>query len=261
MQSAIARPKAAPSALARILAAQNPLNAVRQTAGPWLRDLEQQRPGLVPALLAGLVESAPMFEPTVGGVFGKAGESLVGPELLAAMKQLDKDPTQYVDLVPGMMSSPVAYPMVGSLNVKKFDAWRASIWDDVKRGKFHPEEFAPSNSDLISGRKAASRLFRAVSDNELSAAEKSGAFRPLRAGDPDLYVTADPDRLAGGAYGAKGGGAIVEFDPVPVHKATGRLMDLDEVAASEIPFDKVRRIWRWDADAGDHVLDYVRPGE
>lgn len=139
-----------------------------------------------------------------------------------------------------------------------FDAWRASIWDDVKRGVFHPEEAAPNNLDLLSGKKSTDRLFRAVDDLELENATKSGMFTPIR-GDGDLYVTADPDRLAGGAYGAKGGGNIIEFDPVPIHKATGRLIDVDEIAAKEIPLSNVRRIWKWDPDAKDHVLSYERP--
>ena len=163
-----------------------------------------------------------------------------------------------------------AAPMAGTISPHKFapslapastktgfDEWRKAIWDDVKVGKFHPEEKVPSNADIIKGDSPA-RLFRGMSDVEFDSGMKSGVFRPLRKGDPDLYVTADPDRLAGGAYGAKGGGRIVEFDPVPVKKATGRLIDVDEISSNEIPASKVRRVWKWDESKKDHVLEFER---
>jgi hypothetical protein len=149
-------------------------------------------------------------------------------------------------------------PAMSQVMPERFDAWRKSIWDDVMQGRFHPEEKVPMNADILSGKASPSRLFRAMSDAEMEAGKKSGAFKPLRSGDPDLYVTPDPDRLAGGAYGAKGGGYIVEFDPVDVHKATGRLIDVDEIAAKEIPYDKVRKIWKWNPEEKDHVLTWER---
>lgn len=156
----------------------------------------------------------------------------------------------------GLLSLAALAP--GIPRAKGFDDWRRVIWDDVKRGVFHPEEVAPTARELLAGEKEAKRLFRAMSPNELDAAKQAGAFRPIRKGDNDLYVTADPDRLAGGAYGAKGGGHIVEFDPVPVHKATGRLIDVEEIAAKEIPYQNVRRIWSWDKDLKDHVISWER---
>lgn len=170
-----------------------------------------------------------------------------------------KDPAEAAAAMraPKAASTVAGTTKAAAANATGFDGWRKVIWDDVKSGRFHPEEVVPSARDIISGKVSPRRLFRAVSDAELRAAKSSGNFRPVR-GDNDLYVTADPDRLAGGAYGAKAGGHIIEFDVVPVHKATGRLIDVDEIAATEIPTNKIRKIWTWDPKANDHLLTFQR---
>ena len=92
-----------------------------------------------------------------------------------------------------------------------------------------------------------------MSEAEYNAGIEAGTFKPLL-GD-DLYVTNDPDRLAGGAYGAKGGGYIVEIDPsVQTHPTTSRTVaGLDEEAVSSIEAGQITRAWKWDPTAKDHL--------
>jgi len=119
-----------------------------------------------------------------------------------------------------------------------FNAWREGLWEGVKQGKTFKDQPA---------------LYRAMSEGEYQAGMEAGAFRPLM-GD-DLYVTDDPDRLAGGAYGGKGGGYIVQFSAdLPTRHAGSRtLADLDELVVSEIPTDQITAVYRWDPDRADHV--------
>jgi hypothetical protein len=88
-----------------------------------------------------------------------------------------------------------------------------------------------------------------MSDAEYRAGVEAGEFRPLL-GD-HLFVTDDPDRLAGGAYGAKGGGHIVEFAPQPTSVVPSTYGGFDEIGVSSIPAAAVRRVWSW--DGSDHV--------
>ena len=129
-----------------------------------------------------------------------------------------------------------------------FDAWRQRLWDGLKGdGSFNGPHIEPTGN-----------LYRAVSDTEHQAAQRDGAYKPLLGAD--LYVTNDPDRLAGGAYGGKGGGHIIEIDgDVPTHQTTSRTVAFAETAATTIPLSAVSRVWSWDASAGDHVLSYERP--
>ncbi len=98
-----------------ILSLANPLNAVRRKVAPVLRQWEQERPNVIPGVLAGVLESAPIFEPTVGQAIGGTGRAILGNDLYAGMQHMDADPTQRVDLMGGMLSSPLAYPMVAGV--------------------------------------------------------------------------------------------------------------------------------------------------
>lgn len=99
-----------------ILSAANPLNVVRRKVAPVLRQWEQERPNVIPGILAGALETAPIFEPTVGQAIGGTGRAILGNELFGAMQQMEADPTQRVDLMGGMLSSPLAYPMAASMS-------------------------------------------------------------------------------------------------------------------------------------------------
>lgn len=119
-----------------------------------------------------------------------------------------------------------------------FDAWRSRLWDGVLQGKtFNPN--APGSH------------YRAMSNDEYQAGLSDGAFRPL-IGD-HLYVTDDPDRLSGGAYGARGGGHIVEFTPQPTQDIPSGTIGnrLMEKGVTHIPLDAVRRVWSWNGT--DHM--------
>ena len=118
-----------------------------------------------------------------------------------------------------------------------FDGWRARLWDGLSAGG---RAFAPN---------ATGSHYRAVSDEEYRAALEAGGFKPLLGGH--LFVTDDPDRLAGGAYGARGGGHIVEFAPQPTEKVPSTYGGFDELAVAGIPLSAVRRVWSWDGK--DHV--------
>lgn len=100
-----------------ILSAANPLNVVRRKVAPVLRQWEQERPNVVPGILAGALETAPIFAPTVGEMVGGMGPAILGSDLYGAMQQMEADPTRRTDLMGGMLSSPLAYPMVASVGV------------------------------------------------------------------------------------------------------------------------------------------------
>ena len=119
-----------------------------------------------------------------------------------------------------------------------FNGWRNRLWTGL---------------DLGRGRRfdgnAPGSHYRAMSDAEYRAGVEAGEFRPL-IGD-HLFVTDDPDRLAGGAYGAKGGGHIVEFEPQPTSAVPSTYGGFDEIGVGSIPGAAVRRVWSW--DGSDHV--------
>lgn len=121
-----------------------------------------------------------------------------------------------------------------------FDAWRARLGDDLlQRGIPHPQH---------------DRLYRAVSDNEMQVAKQKGAFRSLD--NEGLFVSDDPDRLAGGAYGGKDGGHIIEIDPSKVsvgERPSYYNRRLVEKAADHVPMHAVTRSWTWNDEAQDHL--------
>lgn len=123
-----------------------------------------------------------------------------------------------------------------------FDAWRGRLWQGLRdHGTPVPK---------------TDHLYRAVSNDEMAAAHQQGGFKPLMSTEPGVYVTHDPDRLAGGAYGGKNGGHIIEIDPskVTTHPAGSRYIGgVDETMAEHIPLHAVTRSWTWDDAAKDHL--------
>jgi 8-oxo-dGTP pyrophosphatase MutT (NUDIX family) len=121
-----------------------------------------------------------------------------------------------------------------------FDAWRARLSKDLlENGTPHPSH---------------DRLYRSVSDDEMHAAHQHGAFHSLDG--KGLFVSDDPDRMAGGAYGGKAGGHIVEIDPAKVNvdsRPSYYNRRLVEKAVDHIPMDAVTRTWTWNGDAKDHL--------
>ena len=157
------------------------------------------------------------------------------PEWRADYEQRVHD---YQQRTPGIIAGLVSDEWDHPAESEGFDAWRSRLWDGVLQGKtFNPN--APGSH------------YRAMSDDEYQAGLNDGAFRPL-IGD-HLYVTDDPDRLSGGAYGANGGGHIVEFTPQPTHDIPSRTIGdrLMEKGVTHIPLDAVRRVWSWDGQ--DHM--------
>lgn len=130
-------------------------------------------------------------------------------------------------------------PAVG----QPFESWLDALYSPAVRG--------PDNRI-----RHPSLMYRGVSDAELQAAVENRAFRPA-SGDA-LYIENDPTRYTGGgAYGARGGGAIVQFDAggLPsVQLSSQRVRDLVEDAVPEIPLDRVTRMWRWNPDRSGHTL-------
>jgi 8-oxo-dGTP pyrophosphatase MutT (NUDIX family) len=121
-----------------------------------------------------------------------------------------------------------------------FDAWRARLSKDLlENGTPHPSH---------------DRLYRSVSDDEMHAAHQHGAFHSLDG--KGLFVSDDPDRMAGGAYGGRAGGHIVEIDPAKVSVGSRPSYynhRLVEKAVDHIPMDAVTRTWTWNGDAKDHL--------
>lgn len=71
--------------------------------------------------------------------------------------------------------------------------------------------------------------------------------------DQRVHLVTDPDKLL-----KSKGGLIVEFDPAYVGldaaaNASG------EIAAQQIDWGSRNRVWRWNQEAGDHLLDYTSP--
>lgn len=100
-----------------------------------------------------------------------------------------------------------------------------------------------------------SPLLRAVSDTELDAAVATGRFVSPTGGA--LFVTRDPDRLSGGAYGGKDGGHIIEFADLPTSEENSHYVrGLAEETIDRAGLDSVRRVWSWDPARGDHLLTF-----
>lgn len=98
--------------------------------------------------------------------------------------------------------------------------------------------------------------YRGVSDVELQAAIKEGKFKPILGND--LFIERDPERyMGGGAYGAKRGGAIVQFNTneIPVKEIKSNYVPgLVETGVEEIPLGNVSNIWRWNPETKTHNL-------
>lgn len=124
-----------------------------------------------------------------------------------------------------------------------FERWLDALYSPAVRG--------PDNRI-----RHPSLMYRGVSDAELQAAIENRAFRP--ASGSALYIENDPTRYAGGgAYGARGSGAIVQFDAggLPaVQLSSQRVRDLVEDAVPEIPINRVTRMWRWNPESAGHTL-------
>ncbi|MDR9428649.1 MAG: hypothetical protein RI553_11150, partial [Salibaculum sp.] len=122
-----------------------------------------------------------------------------------------------------------------------FDDWIDRI--------YAPENRAPQN--VVQDENV---VFRAMSPVEAEAGEEIGVFRDL-SGQP-LYVANDPERyIGGGAYGGKRQGRIYEFDvtDLPSEVRQGGV-GIQERAISEIPANRVRRVWEWSPDKQAHEL-------
>ncbi len=119
-----------------------------------------------------------------------------------------------------------------------FDAWRERLYEGVKRGDYFQDEPA---------------FYRAMSSGEFDAAMEAGEFRPLTG--QDLYVTEDPDRLAGGAYGGKDGGYIVQFSPDLETRTAGSRtgVPIEETVVDRASVDDVVAVYRWDPEKQDHI--------
>lgn len=119
-----------------------------------------------------------------------------------------------------------------------FSDWRDRLWKGVM------QDGTPI--------RPTGKLYRSMSDGEMQAAKKNGVFKPLVGND--LYVTDDPDRLEGGAYGGKGSGHIIEFEGVPTRPGESRYVDLPETVVGQVPMSNVTRVWSWDEQKKQHIL-------
>lgn len=192
---------------------------------------------------------------TVDGVrpmFGLPNEPVVSPQQEARTRMM-------VDALMGMSAgtrvtrarTPQTYPATTDLPRFKVEPVPGQTFDDWMERVYSPEVRGPDNIT-----RHPSLMYRGVSDAELRAARDAGAFRP--ASGPALYVENDPSRyIGGGAYGAKRGGAILQFDVggLPSTQiASQRVNSLVEDGVPEIPLDRLRRAWVWNADQGGHVM-------
>jgi hypothetical protein len=114
--------------------------------------------------------------------------------------------------------------------------------------------YAPENRGPDNTVQDPNVVFRAMSPEEASLGEAEGVFRDV-SGAP-LYVANDPERyVGGGAYGGKNRGRIYEFDVTDIPNETrAGTFNITERAISEIPAERIRRIWEWDPERRSHVL-------
>lgn len=123
--------------------------------------------------------------------------------------------------------------------------------------------YAPENRGPANVVQDENVVFRAMSPGEAQAGEAAGVFRDL-SGQP-LYVANDPERyIGGGAYGGKRQGRIYEFDVTGLSSEVRQGgVGIQERAISEIPTDRVRRVWEWNPDTKAHelIVDNTQPRE
>jgi hypothetical protein len=135
-----------------------------------------------------------------------------------------------------------------------FDDWLDLVYDAANRG--------PDNKTVF-----PDVFYRGVDDFELQQSLASGQFASRGEG---LFVEPDPSRyIGGGAYGAKRGGSILQFDtsglaPLPLKSL--HVPGLAEHGFQSVPVDRVRAAWRWSPQARQHILldeaqlgDFLRP--
>ena len=124
-----------------------------------------------------------------------------------------------------------------------FDEWLEVLYSNEMRG---------SDNKI----QLPNVFYRGMSDAEFNAAQSAGVFKPI-SGD-GLYVEKDPTRYTGGgAYGAKRGGYIVQFDTsglTPKTISSRTQGGFAEDAFDQIPINKIARVWKWDPNKNDHVL-------
>lgn len=121
--------------------------------------------------------------------------------------------------------------------------------------------YAPENRGPGNVVQDENVVFRAMSPQEAEAGEGAGVFRDL-SGQP-LYVANDPERyIGGGAYGGKRQGRIYEFDVTGLASEVRQGgVGIQERAISEIPTDRVRRVWEWNPETKAHelIIDNTQP--
>ena len=121
--------------------------------------------------------------------------------------------------------------------------------------------YAPENRGPQNVVQDENVVFRAMSPQEAEAGEGAGVFRDL-SGQP-LYVANDPERyIGGGAYGGKRQGRIYEFDVTGLASEVRQGgVGIQERAISEIPTDRVRRVWEWNPETKAHelIIDNTQP--
>jgi hypothetical protein len=223
-----------------------PARAAAETAFERLN-----QPGPMPEVLY----SNPRFEEMIAalGRGARADRKRVPREALEANDAIRADiglpplnpPPRAADPVPFQSSARGAAvrPQVG----EPFDDWIDRI--------YAPENRGPGNQV-----QDPNVVFRAMSPEEASFGETEGVFRDV-SGAP-LYVANDPERyVGGGAYGGRNRGRIYEFDvtDIPGETRAGGV-GITERAVSEIPAERVRRVWEWDPDRRAHVLIEDRTG-
>jgi hypothetical protein len=135
-----------------------------------------------------------------------------------------------------------------------FDDWLDLVYAKANRG--------PDNKTVF-----PDFFYRGVDDFELGNSVRDGRFASRGQG---LFVEPDPSRyVGGGAYGAKRGGSIIQFDTsglAPLNLKSSHVPGMAEHGFEAIPADRVRAMWRWSPEAKQHLLldetqlgDILRP--
>jgi hypothetical protein len=185
----------------------------------------------------------------IGGMVGGAGA--VGAGLLGAIPLVGalgraggaamRGASEAAPVARAVENLP-SYRVMPEVN-KPFDEWIDAL-------------YAPNVRGLGNIVRHPSVGYRGVSDAELQAAVKEGKFKP--ASGNDLFIEYDPERyVGGGAYGAKKGGAIVQFstEGIPVREIDSyHVKGLKEKGVNEIPLSNVSNIWQWSPETKTHNL-------
>lgn len=227
-----------------ILAARNPLNVLRTTVAPALRRVEEDRPNVIPGILAGALESWPVFNPTVGGVLNpsEAGKAIVGAGLWDQLQAMDRMPpdASLADwratqgpLQQAIMDSPIANPFMAGMTVYHGSPHQFDRFDLSKVGTGEGAQAYGWGAYFAESPNVAGSYRAALSKNPFPDGDpRHAAWLLMNAKGDDAAQKFLQSRIPDGAsqafeeVAAARSGSMYQVD-IPDELIEGRLLDWD----------------------------------